>query len=65
MEWTYVSPAAEIGPGERTGKFRRTGDQFLADTSGHSRISYEDYAVAIVDELERRENLGRRFGVAY
>ena len=65
VEWTLVSPAAEIGPGTRTGKFRQTIDQFLADSSGHSRISYEDFAVAIVDELEKREHLGRRFGVAY
>ncbi|HEX8851362.1 MAG TPA: NAD(P)H-binding protein [Gemmatimonadaceae bacterium] len=65
VEWTLVSPAAEIGPGARTGKFRQTIDQFLADSSGHSRISYEDFAVAIVDELEKREHVGRRFGVAY
>ncbi|HEX2778126.1 MAG TPA: NAD(P)H-binding protein [Gemmatimonadaceae bacterium] len=65
MDWTYVSPAAEIGPGERTGTFRQTGDEFLADAKGHSRISYEDFAVAIVDELEKREHVGERFGVAY
>ena len=65
VEWTLVSPAAEIGPGTRTGKFRQTIDQFLADSSGHSRISFEDFAVAIVDELEKREHVGRRFGVAY
>ncbi|NUQ19400.1 MAG: NAD(P)H-binding protein [Gemmatimonadaceae bacterium] len=65
VDWTLVSPAAEIEPGERTGKFRQTIDQFLADVSGRSRISFEDFAVAIVDELEKREHVGRRFGVAY
>jgi putative NADH-flavin reductase len=65
LEWTFVSPAAEIGPGERTGHYRTTGDAFLTDASGHSRISYEDYAVALVDELERKAHPGRRMGVAY
>jgi uncharacterized protein len=65
LEWTYLSPAAEIGPGERTGKYRTTGDQLLLDASGHSRISFEDYAVAVLDELERPQHIGRRFGVAY
>ncbi|NUO62847.1 MAG: NAD(P)H-binding protein [Gemmatimonadaceae bacterium] len=65
VDWTLVSPAAEIGPGQRTGKFRQTIDTFLADSAGHSRISFEDFAVAIVDELEKGEHLGRRFGVAY
>ena len=65
LDWTYLSPAAEIGPGARTGKYRTTGDQFLADASGHSHISYDDYAVALVDELEQRRHVGERFGVAY
>ena len=65
VDWTFLSPAAEIGPGERTGRYRTTGDAFLADASGHSRISYEDYAVALVDELEVAKHAGRRFGVAY
>ncbi|MDQ6633911.1 MAG: NAD(P)-dependent oxidoreductase [Gemmatimonadota bacterium] len=65
VDWTFLSPAAEIHPGERTGKYRTTGDQFLADDKGKSAISYEDYAVALLDELERPEHAGRRFGVAY
>jgi putative NADH-flavin reductase len=65
VDWTFLSPAAEIHPGERTGKYRTTIDQFLADASGRSSISYEDYAVALVDELEKPRNAGRRFGVAY
>jgi len=65
LDWTFVSPAAEIGPGERTGTYRTTIDQFITDEHGHSRISYEDYAVALLDELENPQHVGRRFGVAY
>jgi putative NADH-flavin reductase len=65
LDWTYLSPAAEIGPGERTGHYRTTGDQFLADASGRSFITFEDYAVAVLDELEHPQHVGRRFGVAY
>jgi putative NADH-flavin reductase len=65
LEWTYISPAAEIAPGERTGKFRTGGDQLLSDKTGRSFITMEDYAVAVVDELEQRKNVGRRMTVAY
>jgi hypothetical protein len=65
LDWTFISPAAEIGPGERTGKYRTGEDQLLADKDGRSFISYEDYAVALVDELERGRNLRRRMAVAY
>jgi uncharacterized protein len=65
LGWTYLSPAAEIGPGERMGKYRTTGDQLLVDAAGKSFISFEDYAVAVLDELERPKHIGRRYGVAY
>ena len=65
LSWTYLSPAAEIGPGERTGRYRTTGDEFLTDADGRSAISYEDYAVAVLDELERPQHVAGRFGVAY
>ena len=65
LDWTYLSPAAEIGPGKRTGSYRTTGDQLLIDATGKSFISFEDYAVAVLDELERPQHIGRRFGVAY
>jgi uncharacterized protein len=65
LDWTFLSPAAEIAPGERTGRYRTTGDQFLVDASGKSIITFEDYAVAVLDELERPRHVGRRFGVAY
>jgi putative NADH-flavin reductase len=65
LAWTYLSPAAEIAPGERTGRYRTTGDQFLTDKAGKSFITFEDYAVAVLDELERPQHVGQRFGVAY
>jgi uncharacterized protein len=65
LDWTFLSPAAVIQPGERTGKYRTTLDLFFTDAEGNSVISYEDYAVALLDELERPRHVGRRFGVAY
>ena len=65
LDWTYLSPAAEIAPGERTGRYRTTGDTFLADENGQSFITFEDYAVAVLDELETPRHIGKRFGVAY
>lgn len=65
LDWTFLSPAIVIQPGERTGKYRTTGDQVLVDEQGNSTISYEDYAVALLDELEKPQHVGRRFGVTY
>lgn len=65
LDWSFLSPAAEIAPGERTGTYRTTGDQLLTDSSGKSFITFEDYAVAVLDELENSKHIGSRFGVAY
>ncbi|MFI6336019.1 NAD(P)-dependent oxidoreductase [Streptomyces sp. NPDC050535] len=65
LDWTYVSPASEIAPGRRTGRFRIGGDQLLTDEHGDSRISAEDYAVAFVDELEKNAHPRARMSVAY
>jgi putative NADH-flavin reductase len=65
LDWTYLSPAEEIGPGGRTGTYRTTDDRLLTDAEGRSFITFEDYAVAVLDELERPRHVGRRFGVAY
>ncbi|MBB6142208.1 hypothetical protein HNQ77_000146 [Silvibacterium bohemicum] len=65
IDWTYFSPAAFIQPGERTGKFRLGEDSLLVDAEGNSRISAEDYAIALVDELERPKYIRRRFTAAY
>jgi hypothetical protein len=65
LDWSFLSPAAEIGPGERTGRYRTTADQVLVDAAGRSFITFEDYGVAALDELEHPQHVGRRFGVAY
>jgi uncharacterized protein len=65
LEWTFLSPSAMIGPGERTGKFRLGLDHLLVDSGGKSHISYEDYAIAMVDELEQPKHMRRRFTVGY
>ena len=61
LDWTYLSPAAEIGPGERTGKYRTTGDQLLVDSAGKSVISL-DYAAAVLDGLDHPRHVRQRSG---
>jgi putative NADH-flavin reductase len=65
LDWTFLSPSAQFVPGERTGVFRIGADTALRDPSGRSWISYEDYAVALVDEIEQPRHSRRRFTVGY
>lgn len=65
LNWTYVSPAAFIEPGERTGKFRTGTDRLIVDEAGNSKISAEDFAVAILNEVEHPHFTQRRFTVGY
>jgi putative NADH-flavin reductase len=65
LDWTYISPAALIRPGERTGQYRTGTDQLLTDENGESLISVEDYAVAFVDEIENGRFVRQRMTVAY
>ncbi|MYW03879.1 NAD(P)H-binding protein [Streptomyces sp. SID3343] len=65
VDWTYLSPAADIGPGERTGAYRTGLDDLVTAADGTSRISVADYAVAMLDEIEQPRHLGKRFTVAY
>ena len=65
LDWTSVSPPALIEPGKRTGKFRLSGHTFIADESGRNSISAEDYAVALVDELEHPQHIRQLVGVLY
>jgi uncharacterized protein len=65
INWTYFSPAAFFEPGQRTGKFRLGTNQLIADSKGDSRISLEDYAVALVDELEKPAHQRARFTIGY
>ena len=65
LDWTFFSPAAVIGAGERTGKFRLGGDQLITRADGKSVISYDDYAIALVDELENPQHIHKRFTIGY
>lgn len=65
LEWTFVSPAILLQPGERTGKYRLGGDQPVFDDKGESRISTPDLAVAILDEAEQGKHIRKRFTAAY
>jgi putative NADH-flavin reductase len=65
LDWTFLSPSAVFAPGERTGKFRLGGDQLLVDQNGESRISMEDFAIALINELENPRHSHRRFTVGY
>jgi hypothetical protein len=65
LEWTFLSPSALFAAGERTGKFRLGDDLLLTGADGKSWISFEDFAIAMVDELEQPKHTGRRFTIGY
>ncbi len=65
LNWTMLSPAAEIFPGERTGQFRLGQDDLLLDDQGNSRISVQDYALALLDEVDHPQHERQRFTLAY
>ncbi len=65
LNWTMLSPSAMIAPGQRTNQFRLGGDQLLVDAAGNSHISVEDYAVAMINELEQPQHERQRFTVGY
>jgi len=65
LDWTYLSPSAFIEPGARTGKFRLGKEQLLVNEQGESRISNQDFAVALIDELENPVHSQQRFTVGY
>lgn len=65
LQWTFLAPAAEIGPGRQTGVYRTQAKALLLDASGHSAISYADYAAAFLDEIERPQYLRQIATAAY
>jgi putative NADH-flavin reductase len=65
IDWTYFSPAGFFEPGKRTGKFRLGKNDLITDAQGNSRISFEDYAIALVDELENPQHHRERFTIGY
>ena len=65
LDWVFFSPAGNLAPGERTGKFRLGKDDLIVDDKGNSSISVEDYAMAMVDELEQARHHRERFTIGY
>jgi len=65
VPWTYFSPAGSIVPGTRTGKFHLGADRLVVDADGKSSISMEDYAVAVLDEIQKPAHLRQRFTIGY
>jgi putative NADH-flavin reductase len=65
IDWTYLSPGAYFVPGERTGKFRLGTKELVSDAKGESKISFADYAIALVDELEKPAHRRASFSVGY
>ncbi|HKR90851.1 NAD(P)-dependent oxidoreductase, partial [Novosphingobium sp.] len=65
VDWTFFSPAALIFEGPRTGSYRPGVDQLVTDENGESRISFADYAIAMIDELETPKHSRARFTAGY
>ncbi|SFC94747.1 NAD(P)-dependent oxidoreductase [Pseudoalteromonas denitrificans] len=65
LDWLFVSPAAEIFPGEKKGQYRIGADELLTDNEGNSKISVQDYALALIDEVEQSMHHNKRIGIAY
>ena len=63
--WVFFSPAANLFPGKRTGKFRLGKDNMIVDDQGESSVSVEDYAVAMIDEVEYPAHHYERFTIGY
>jgi len=65
LNWTYFSPARDIAPGGRTGKYRLGTGNMIMDANGNSTISMEDYAAALVDEIENKQYIKKQMSIGY
>jgi len=64
VNWTYVSPAGDFqADGERTGKYILGGEELILNSKGESVISYADYAIAMVDEIETGKHIKERISI--
>lgn len=63
IQWTFISPSAMFALGKRTGSYETGQDHLLVNSKGESYVSYEDYAVAVVDEIENPKHVNERFTV--
>ncbi len=65
INWTYIAPGAFFVPGERTGKYRTGTNNLITDAKGESKITFADYAIALVDEIEKPAHERALFSVGY
>jgi len=65
INWTYFSPARDVEPGKRTGKYRLGTGNMIIDSNGNSKISMEDYAAALVDEIENKRFVKQQMSIGY
>ena len=65
LDWTFISPSAEFVEGERTGTFRLGKDHLLVSAEGKSWITFADFAIAMLDEVEQPKHSRQRFTVGY
>lgn len=65
VDWVFFSPAADMRPGVRSGRYRLGKDDMIVDAVGNSHISVEDYAAAMIDELEYPKHHQERFTIGY
>lgn len=65
IDWAFFSPAGDIHQGDRSGKFRLGKDDLIVNEKGESKISVQDYAVAMIDELEKPAHHRERFTIGY
>ncbi|MBK5356301.1 NAD(P)-dependent oxidoreductase [Pseudomonas sp. TH41] len=65
LDWSFLSPSAEFVEGERTGKFRIGNDDLLVSSAGRSWITFADFAIAMIDEVEAPKHSRQRFTVGY
>ncbi|SFS42716.1 NAD(P)-dependent oxidoreductase [Marininema halotolerans] len=64
ISWTFLSPSALFTLGKRTGHFQLGKDHLLVNSTGNSYVSYEDYAIAVLDEIENPHHINQRFTIA-
>lgn len=65
LQWSYITPPAQIEPGDRTGKYRTSEGHLVVDEDGDSHISMEDFAIAFVDEVETDDAVHTHLAVGY
>jgi uncharacterized protein len=65
VQWSFFSPNGSFSPGKRTGTYRFGTDKIIVDANGRSAISYEDYAAAMIDEIEKPQYINKHFTAGY